>query len=140
MENNDKRLYEGMFIMPQTFVREDEAAAFEVLKGVFEKFEAEVKHMGVWSERSLAFEINHVREATYVLTYFEAQPESIAKLERTFHITDNVLRTLIVKPEKGFDLDVYKKELEARAAEEAVAEAEEKEEKASSAEESEVKA
>lgn len=117
MENKSTRLYEGMFVLPQTYVREDQNRAFGLLKAAFEKHEAEVKHMDIWSERSLAYEINHVREATFILTYFEAQPEAIAKIERTFRITDNILRSLIVRPEVDFNLEEFIKNRDAIAAE-----------------------
>jgi small subunit ribosomal protein S6 len=117
MENKTTRLYEGMFVLPQTYVREDQNRAFELLKSAFEKHEATIKHMDVWSERSLAYEINHVREATFILTYFEAQPEAIAKIERTFRITDNILRCLIVKPEIEFSLEDFIKNRDAIAEE-----------------------
>jgi small subunit ribosomal protein S6 len=118
------RIYEGMFVLPQTFVREDKERAFELLTSALAKHDAEVKYMDIWSERSLAYEINHVREASYVLVYFEAESESIAKIERTFRITDNILRLLVVRPEKGFELDTFikeeslKKEEQAKLAEE----------------------
>lgn len=118
------RIYEGMFVLPQTFVREDKERAFELLTSALAKHDAEVKYMDIWSERSLAYEINHVREASYVLVYFEAESEAIAKIERTFRITDNILRLLIVRPEKGFELENFikeeslKKEEQAKLAEE----------------------
>lgn len=115
------RLYEGMFVLPQTFVREDKERAFELITAALNKHEGEVKYMDVWSERSLAYEINHVREASYVLVYFDAQPEAIAKIERTFRITDNILRALIVRPEKGFDLEKFIKEEEVKRQERAEA-------------------
>ena len=107
MENKTTRLYEGMFVLPQTYVREDQNRAFELLRAAFEKHDAQVKHMDIWSERSLAYEINHVREATFILTYFEAQADAVAKIERTFRITDNILRSLIVKPEADFNLEDF---------------------------------
>lgn len=128
MENTTSRLYEGMFVLPQTYVREDQDKAFELIKAALEKHEAAVKYIDVWSERSLSYEIKHVREATFVLTYFEASSEAIAKIERTFRITDNILRTLIVKPEPGFSLDTFLKERE-EANKEAAAVQENSEEK-----------
>jgi ribosomal protein S6 len=82
--------------------------------------------MDIWSERSLAYEINHVREASFILTYFEAEAEAIAKIERTFRITDNILRTLVVRPEKEFDLETFIKEDTLKREEQAEAAAEEK--------------
>lgn len=107
MESQIKRLYEGMFVLPQSFVREDQQAAFDMLQDLFKKFDVEVKHLDIWAERSLAYEINHVREATYILTYIECTPEKIAKVERAVHISDNILRCLIVKPEPEFNLQEY---------------------------------
>jgi small subunit ribosomal protein S6 len=129
MENTTNRLYEGMFVLPQTYVREDQDRAFELIKSALEKHEAVTKYMDVWSERSLAYEINHVREATFVLTYFDASPEAVAKIERTFRITDNILRTLIVKPAPGFDLDTFMKEREEANKESAAVEEAQEEQK-----------
>ena len=107
MDSQIKRLYEGMFVLPQSYVREDQQAAFDMLNALFQKFGVEVKYLDIWAERSLAFEINHVREATYVLTYFECSPDVIAKIERAVHISDNILRCLLVKPAPGFNLEEY---------------------------------
>lgn len=125
MENTEKRLYEGMFVLPQTYVREDQTAAFALLTETMEKFGAEIRHKEVWAERSLAYEINHVREASYILMYFDASSEAIAKIERQFRITDNVLRVLIVKPQKDFSLETFLKEKENQELEEQQAEIEE---------------
>jgi len=111
MESQIKRLYEGMFVLPQSFVREDQQAAFDMLQDLFKKFDVEVKHLNIWAERSLAYEINHVREATYILTYIECTPEKVAKVERAVHISDNILRCLIVKPEPRFNLEEYAESL-----------------------------
>lgn len=110
MESTAKNLYEGMFVLPQTYVREDQEAAFGLLAETIERFGAEIRHKEVWAERSLAYEINHVREATYILMYFDASSDAIAKIERQFRITDNVLRVLIVKPPKGFSLETFLEE------------------------------
>ena len=101
----ENRLYEGMFVMPQTLVREDKGVAFGIIKSIFEKFEVKVEYMEIWQERSLAYEINHVRNASFILTYFHADPNVISKIERTIRITDEILRALIIRPMKGFDLN-----------------------------------
>lgn len=107
MESQIKRLYEGMFVLPQSFVREDQQAAFSMIEDLFKKFEADLMHIAVWAERSLAYEINHVREATYILTYFECETDKLVKIERAIRISDNILRCLIVKPMPGFNLQDY---------------------------------
>lgn len=105
----ENRLYEGMFVMPQTLVREDKEAGFEIIKSVLGKYNAQIEYIDVWQERALAYEINHVRNATYILTYFKAEPTVISKIERTIRITEEILRALIVRPNKGFDLSELNK-------------------------------
>jgi len=122
------KLYEGMFVLPQTQVRENEKAAFESLEGLIQKVGGNVKSIRVWAEKSLAFEIRHVREASYVLAYFECDPEAVAKLERAIIISGEVLRTLITKPRKGFDLDAYLAEDNSPIADEAAEQVETSEE------------
>ena len=96
-----------MFVLPQSLVREDQQAAFDMLNDLFKKFEVEVKYLCIWAERSLAYEIKHGREATFILTYFECEPEKVAKIERAVSISDNILRCLLVKPAPGFDLQKF---------------------------------
>jgi small subunit ribosomal protein S6 len=123
MESTEKSLYEGMFVLPQTYVREDQTAAFALLSETMEKFGAGIRYKEIWAERPLAYEINHVRDASYILMYFDASSEAIAKIERQFRITDNVLRVLIVNPPKDFCIETFLKEKEAQAKEEAEASA-----------------
>jgi small subunit ribosomal protein S6 len=118
MESTAKNLYEGMFVLPQTYVREDQSGAFALLSETMEKFGAEIRHKEIWAERPLAYEINHVREASYVLMYFDASADAIAKIERQFRITDNVLRVLIVNPAKDFNLETFLEEKAAKELEE----------------------
>lgn len=53
-----------------------------------------VENMG---KRKLAYEIKKFNEGTYLLFNFEAQPSSIAELERNYRITDNVIKYIVVK-------------------------------------------
>ncbi|MBF0244188.1 MAG: 30S ribosomal protein S6 [Planctomycetes bacterium] len=99
------RLYEGMFILRQSFVREDREKALGVVREIVEKFGGAVKKISVWAERSLAYEIDHVREASYILAYFEVDPSEVSRLERAVRIHDDLLRCLILVPPKDFDLE-----------------------------------
>jgi small subunit ribosomal protein S6 len=122
----ENRLYEGMFVMPQTLVREDKDAAFEIIKSIIGKFDGKIEDIDVWQERALAYEINHVRNATFILTYFTADASVISKIERTIRITDEILRALIVVPEKEVDLAEVRKLVDEKK-NVATAESEEKE-------------
>ena len=53
-----------------------------------------VENMG---KKKLAYDIKNNSEAFYMLFNFEADPSSIAEIERNYRITDDVLKFIIVK-------------------------------------------
>ena len=55
-----------------------------------------VENMG---KKKLAYEIKKFREATYLLFNFEAEPASIAELERIYRITDDIIKFIVVRKE-----------------------------------------
>ena len=56
-----------------------------------------VENMG---KKKLAYEIKKNQEGTYMLFNFEANPDSIAELERVYRITDEVIKFIVVKEEE----------------------------------------
>lgn len=50
-----------------------------------------------WGKRKLAYPINKLSSAVYVFYTVELEPTSLAKLEATLNITDEVIRYLVVK-------------------------------------------
>ncbi len=56
-----------------------------------------------WGRRRLAYPIERYRDGSYHIIVFEAPAEAIAEMERSLHITEDVLRYLVtrtVKPVK----------------------------------------
>lgn len=49
--------------------------------------------------KRLAYEINKQKEGYYVVFNFEAEPNSIAELERVYRITDEVIKFIVVRKE-----------------------------------------
>ena len=72
-----------------------------------EKFKALIEANGTldsvdeWGKRKLAYPINYENEGYYVLYTFESEPEFPAEFERIVNITDDAVRTMIVKVEKA---------------------------------------
>ncbi len=50
-----------------------------------------------WGKRKLAYEINKESEGYYVLFNFTSSADFPAELDRTYKITDGVLRSIIIK-------------------------------------------
>ena len=73
------------------------------LKAIEEKFTGLINENGKvesvenMGKRKLAYEIKKFNEGTYLLFNFEAQPSSIAELERNYRISDDVIKYIVVK-------------------------------------------
>ena len=52
-----------------------------------------------WGKRKLAYPINKIEHAVYVIYTVELPPESVAKVEGVLNIADEVLRSLITRPD-----------------------------------------
>ena len=78
----------------------------EATQALVEKFKALIEANGTldsvdeWGKRRLAYPINYENEGYYVLYTFESEPEFPAEFERVINITDDAVRTRIVKVEK----------------------------------------
>jgi small subunit ribosomal protein S6 len=53
-----------------------------------------------WGRRRLAYPIERYREGSYHIVVFEAPPGTIAEIERSLLITEEVLRHLVVRQER----------------------------------------
>lgn len=58
---------------------------------------ASIEEMG---KRKLAYEIKKQKEGFYIVIKFEANPELITELERTYRIADEVIKFIVVKEEE----------------------------------------
>ena len=59
----------------------------------------EVRAVGRWDKRRLAYEIMGRREGLYILMFFEAEPAVSKELDRIYRISDDVFRHLITRVE-----------------------------------------
>lgn len=72
-------------------------------KAVIEKFTSMIEANGKvesveeWGKKKLAYTINKLNEAYYVLVNFSSKPEFIDELARVYSITDDVVKHIIVK-------------------------------------------
>jgi len=100
-------LYEGMFLLDPALASDWESAEAE-MKRILDRAGAELVGHRSWDERKLAYQIGKFRRGLYVLTYFRADPDKIASMERDVQLSEKVLRVLFLKREKMTDEDVQK--------------------------------
>ncbi len=61
---------------------------------------AEILKSEKWEDRKFAYKLKGHKRGAYLLVYFNAPTDSISPLKRDFELSDNVLRTLIVRVDK----------------------------------------
>jgi len=94
------QFYEAMYLVHPSVDEERLAEIIARYNQVVESAGGVIEHSGKWDRRRLAYPINKVQEATYVLMYFRADPQVPAELDRLFRISDEVIRHLIVRHDK----------------------------------------
>lgn len=90
------RHYEVVFLVHPS-QSEQVGAMVERYRGNLEKRGATVHRLEDWGRRPLAYPINKVHKAHYVLMNVECDQESIDELESAFRFNDAVLRNLIIR-------------------------------------------
>ena len=95
MENKTQN-YETLFVVDVT-IGED------AVRAIIDKFvaliseNATIGEVNEWGKRKLAYPINYKTEGYYVLVPFTSAPEFPAELDRIYHITEGVLRSIVIK-------------------------------------------
>lgn len=94
-----KKLYETLFLVNNTLGE-------EAVKALVAKFtdliaaNAETESVNEWGVRRLAYPIEDLTEAYYVLVRFRSAHDFPAELNRIYNITDGILRSLILACEE----------------------------------------
>ncbi|MFX3634982.1 MAG: 30S ribosomal protein S6 [Candidatus Pristimantibacillus sp.] len=90
------RKYEVMYIIRPDVEQENVQAIVDKFNGIINNG-GEVTKSDVIGKRRLAYEINKIRDGYYVLVHFNATTEVVNELDRIMKITDEVIRSLIVR-------------------------------------------
>ena len=93
------KAYELLLLLNPSLDEEGRDALLEKIQGLITADGGAVDKVDPWGKRKLAFEIDKLSEGDYALIDFHATPDSIAELDRVLHITDPVVRYMIVNRE-----------------------------------------
>ena len=91
------KAYELMLIMRPNLEDEAREAVLEKVRGIITAEGGTVDSEEAWGKRRLAHEIARTEEGDYQVTLFHAGTATVAELDRVLHITDQVLRFMIVR-------------------------------------------
>lgn len=94
------RHYEIVFIVHPD-QSEQVPAMIERYRGIVESQQGKVHRLEDWGRRQLAYPIEKIAKAHYVLFNIECGTESLSELEHAFKFNDAVMRHLIVAMKKA---------------------------------------
>lgn len=92
------KAYELMLLLNPVLEEEAREAALEKVQGLISA-NGTIDSVDQWGKRRLAFEIDKFSEGDYVVVDFRAEPTAIAEIDRVLHITDPVVRYMLVRRE-----------------------------------------
>jgi ribosomal protein S6 len=89
-----------MFIISDTIASADWDGTVNHVQDLLKNRGAEILDSQKWDERKFAYKLKGHKRGTYLLIYFNAPEDSIVHMKRDLQLSDNVLRSLIVKTDK----------------------------------------
>jgi small subunit ribosomal protein S6 len=111
------RLYEGMFLFPQSAAA-DLGGAVEHVREILARGGAEIVSLVKWDERRLAYDIAGNKRGLYLLAYFRAPVDSLTRIERDCNLSEKLLRSLVLKAEHMLPEHMQNEEGQKRLADE----------------------
>ncbi len=94
------RHYEVVFLVHPD-QSEQVPAMVERYRGMIEAEGGKIHRLEDWGRRQLAYPINKIHKAHYVLMNIECNQQALDELESAFRFNDAVLRNLIVRMDKA---------------------------------------
>jgi len=90
------RHYEVVFLVHPD-QSEQVPAMIERYRSIIESAQGKIHRLEDWGRRQMAYSINKVHKAHYVLMNIECALETLRELESAFRFSDAVLRSLVIK-------------------------------------------
>jgi small subunit ribosomal protein S6 len=93
-------IYESIFIINPNLSDEETAGVIKKMQDVVANQGGEMLKFEDWGKKKLAYEIKKHKRGHYAFFQFKAAPSVVSELERTYKMTDSVIKFLTVKLEK----------------------------------------
>ena len=103
-----KKQYEGMFLVDTALAASDWDGTIKTIENILKKFGAEIISTRKWDERRLAYDIQKKSRGTYILTYFKCDGPRIQEIEKSVHLSEQIIRVLILNADHMTQEDMEK--------------------------------
>ena len=100
METVVTRTYEGLFLVDSGEAAADWNQVTGAIEKILSRSESEIVSLRKWDDRRLAYEINKKNRGTYILAYFDCDPDRIGSIERDVQLSEKVIRVLILRTDR----------------------------------------
>lgn len=102
--SEDVRIYECAILYPSPMNQKEENELLKAIDEIFADASATLILKDAWGARGLAYKVGGFEEANVMVLYYELDPLKIKEIDRQLSILKGVLRHLIVKPPKHYDI------------------------------------
>jgi len=96
----EHKIYETTFIINAALDDAQIDAVIEKVKDIIVKNGGEIRSLEKWGRKRLAYTIDKKNNGFYAYFEFKAPGDLIIKLERHYHLEDQVIRHLTIQPDK----------------------------------------
>ena len=106
-DEQEARLYEFCILYPYPFSQKEEQEMFKGIEEIFAEAGGKLVMKDLWGRRGLAYAIGRFMEGNYAVYYYELDPLKVKEVDQALKILKGVLRYLIVKPPKQYQVASY---------------------------------
>lgn len=106
-EDNEPRIYEVAVLYPFPMNQKEETALQKSVEEIFATAGATQVMKDVWGRRGLAYKIGGYKEGTFIIYYYNMDPSKVKEVDTELRILKGMLRHMIVKPPKNYQIVPY---------------------------------
>ncbi|PIR49519.1 30S ribosomal protein S6 [Candidatus Peregrinibacteria bacterium CG10_big_fil_rev_8_21_14_0_10_54_7] len=110
--SEDTRVYEITVLYPASISQKEEQQVLKEIEELLKEADAKLMEKDTWGKRGLAYNIGGHSEGNYAVFYYDMDPGKLKEVDEALRIIPNVLRHLIVKPPKGYQVVKFSEEYE----------------------------
>lgn len=111
--DEDVRVYEFCVLYPSNLAQKEEAALLSEVEKIIEEQGGKQVAKDLWGKRGLAYRIKGNDEGKYVVYHYEIDPANVREIDVSLRILPNLLRHIVVKPPKGYEVTKFSENYEA---------------------------
>ena len=106
-EDVENVLYEICVLIPTNLGQKGEKETIDAIEKLFAEAQGTQVAVDHWGRRGLAYKIAGHEEAKFIIYHYEIPPHAVRELDAQLRITSGVLRHMIIKPPKGYEIVKY---------------------------------